>query len=507
MWMDDNFRLEEWLAYHYYTMKLRYVVVNIDPWSKTSPDVILDRWRDPDKNLNMTIVVTNDREYMGLFNRSKRTIDKLRKEFEADPESQQKLTDYGFAQTKYHRRRQPLFYRYCAMHLVKQNRSWTSFHDTDEFVTFRTANATFMAPGTKQLKKSPPRHKLKKLLSRDPTPQQLQRMPPQQRTQLLQREEGQPPFRFPELPPGYLWNQLRDIQRRFPPDVYTNETAETVLCERIESNDGTDIDEALSVVPDAFVRMHERQQQNSTTNTNTSTSTSASSIVARFDTLRFRYLSPGIDGKPKSFIDLAQRSTQLYLTNKYLEDTKARYNTHLPLSGICVGEQVDRDPELTAAIETDLALEIDHYLGSWESYSARDDARNGGDRNYMAWSERANITDGERSWLGNWMAGFAKQVGPDVAAYLLQDAGRFDDNNAAVAENNQVHQKKLYQKAYLRVEEKKRRRGEKSKHSKKGKGTKKEGRVIRLDLCSGSRAKDVIVCNEQQPNRTEMKHL
>ena len=35
LWMDDNFRLEEWLAYHYYILKLRYVVINIDPNSKT----------------------------------------------------------------------------------------------------------------------------------------------------------------------------------------------------------------------------------------------------------------------------------------------------------------------------------------------------------------------------------------------------------------------------------------------------------------------------------------
>merc|ERR1712238_402904 len=70
LWMDDNYRLEEWLAHHYYLMKLRYVVINIDPWSKTSPQSIIDRWNDAENkyNLNMTIVTMTDSEYIPHFN-------------------------------------------------------------------------------------------------------------------------------------------------------------------------------------------------------------------------------------------------------------------------------------------------------------------------------------------------------------------------------------------------------------------------------------------------------
>lgn len=42
--MDDNHRLIEWLAYHYHTLPLRYLVIAVDPRSQTQPDKILQRW-------------------------------------------------------------------------------------------------------------------------------------------------------------------------------------------------------------------------------------------------------------------------------------------------------------------------------------------------------------------------------------------------------------------------------------------------------------------------------
>jgi len=74
--MDDNHRLEELLAYHYYLLKLRYVVINVDPKSTTSLQAIVDRWNSKSTNtntnrhhraeydLNMTIVLWNDTDYI-----------------------------------------------------------------------------------------------------------------------------------------------------------------------------------------------------------------------------------------------------------------------------------------------------------------------------------------------------------------------------------------------------------------------------------------------------------
>jgi hypothetical protein len=56
--MDDNHRLTEWLAYHYHVLPLDYLVVAVDPNSKTSPSAILDQWR----GYGMTIIEWNNTE-------------------------------------------------------------------------------------------------------------------------------------------------------------------------------------------------------------------------------------------------------------------------------------------------------------------------------------------------------------------------------------------------------------------------------------------------------------
>jgi hypothetical protein len=43
--MDDNHRLMEWMAYHYHVLPLRYMIVVVDPRSKTSPSSIFNEWR------------------------------------------------------------------------------------------------------------------------------------------------------------------------------------------------------------------------------------------------------------------------------------------------------------------------------------------------------------------------------------------------------------------------------------------------------------------------------
>ena len=43
---DDNHWLVEWIAYHYHVLPLRHLIVLPDPTSRTSPQPILDRWKD-----------------------------------------------------------------------------------------------------------------------------------------------------------------------------------------------------------------------------------------------------------------------------------------------------------------------------------------------------------------------------------------------------------------------------------------------------------------------------
>jgi Glycosyltransferase family 92 len=102
MFMDDNHRLVEWLAYHYFVMPLRHVVVLPDPRSRTSPMDVLERWTP-----YMTIEVWNDTYNIETSNRLDGHYDLVA--------------------------RQQRFYSDCGLYLRSRNRTWTTFVDVDEF--------------------------------------------------------------------------------------------------------------------------------------------------------------------------------------------------------------------------------------------------------------------------------------------------------------------------------------------------------------------------------------
>ena len=111
--MDDNHYLMEWLAYHYHTLPLRYLVIAVDSRSRTSPKLVLDRWEE-----HMTIVRWSDRHFLPTEwqNRAVR---------EDDPTG--KLMK--------HRERQRNFYPACLEFLKRAKREWTTVIDIDEFAT------------------------------------------------------------------------------------------------------------------------------------------------------------------------------------------------------------------------------------------------------------------------------------------------------------------------------------------------------------------------------------
>lgn len=84
--------------------------------------------------------------------------------------------------------------------------------------------------------------------------------------------------------------------------------------------------------------------------------------------------------------------------------------------------------------------QINHYLGSWQSYNVRpNDARKGlnstdkskrwseNAKSYENWLQKSRETRGGESIVVRpWLTGFIQLVGgPKIAAYLLQDAGVF----------------------------------------------------------------------------------
>jgi hypothetical protein len=117
--MDENFRLPEWLAFHFHSLPLRYLVVAVDPGSKTSPTKIFDRFR----KMGMTILEWTDSDFT-----SWRPL----------------RVDAGETErTIRHRQRQKRFYGACLQHLYEQKRTWTTLHDADEYIVLNvTSNST-----------------------------------------------------------------------------------------------------------------------------------------------------------------------------------------------------------------------------------------------------------------------------------------------------------------------------------------------------------------------------
>ncbi|OEU07583.1 hypothetical protein FRACYDRAFT_197417, partial [Fragilariopsis cylindrus CCMP1102] len=134
--MDDNHYLIEWIAYHYYVMNLRRLIIAIDPKSLVSPISILNRWKQKGSIHDMKIDITiwkSDSDYT-----SKEEFDLAKQKIKNE------FTELPTNELIEHRARQRLFYTHCLRELKQpqqsqpnQNQSqssWTMLIDVDEFI-------------------------------------------------------------------------------------------------------------------------------------------------------------------------------------------------------------------------------------------------------------------------------------------------------------------------------------------------------------------------------------
>jgi len=121
--MDDNHFLVEWLAYHHHTLPLKRLIVAVDPKSKTLPTPIFNKWRKQ----GMLIDEWTDADFML----------KMPKEFLRNVN----MTD----ETRLHHFRQRVFYNECMKRLQLENRTWTMFLDSDEYLVLNQRRKFSMA--------------------------------------------------------------------------------------------------------------------------------------------------------------------------------------------------------------------------------------------------------------------------------------------------------------------------------------------------------------------------
>lgn len=124
---DDNDILDEWIAYHYFAVDMRYLLVAMDPHCSTDPRSILNKWQ----NLtDLQVKVWGEHDYMpaeyfiGTVDMSNYVS---QAEIEGRPAEEVRLIQA-------HRYRQHSFLPSCYRHMKAARRTLVMHIDTDEYI-------------------------------------------------------------------------------------------------------------------------------------------------------------------------------------------------------------------------------------------------------------------------------------------------------------------------------------------------------------------------------------
>jgi hypothetical protein len=326
---DDNEILNEWIAYHYHVLKMRRLVVAVDPLSIESPSLILDKWRD---FTDLEVFEWNDERYMpGDFLKA----GKPPKEFmQQRSDFNYGLSDSALIEISNHRYRQRVFLSECMRDLRDRGSSWVIHIDTDEYVA------------------------TSKLL-RELQPDYVTITPMEQ--------------------PGSILDVLQQAVNKTGKLMgYPCISILRVLFGAVESSQE---ELSLNVTPGFDPRS--------------------------FESLRWRYHAQpqnmSLHGNPKVILDVSAIPEEHF-------PKEVVYSIHRPVEEYC-----KRNTDLNYNRVRRQPIAANHYLGSWERYSGRQDSRrNRANYEAKAFSQR-EVDDGVRPWL----TGFVNAMGKDMAGQLL----------------------------------------------------------------------------------------
>lgn len=335
--MDDNHRLTEWMAYHYHVLPLRYMIVAVDPRSKTSPTHILNQWRAR----GVHILEWGDRDFW-------------RADLKLVP-----IPDDAELQTKRdrHRGRQKYFYKQCLIRCKNDNRTWVSLHDSDEYLVYNHAGGD----------------KFEEWEKRRSANSRMPRMKPSMTPPTTAEAGAMIKYINHERDAGLKYYQSPCIG--VPRTMF--------------GADESQVDEKAIVrsVPKPFHW-----------------------AAPLMDSLKYRQHATRND-----FVKNALGKVIIDVSRVNVAKTPYFMSLHRPIKKICPTPWIN---------DWNSGLRINHYLGSWNSYSFRDDSRRGNERSWEVWTYKAttlgeNTDDNIRPWL----SGLIQQEGADVAAEMLKDVG------------------------------------------------------------------------------------
>lgn len=126
---DDNEILNEWIAYHYFVLNLRSIIVAVDPLSSESPSRILNKWRIM---TDLDVQEWTDNNYMPKEFLLKHQPPK--KYMQKPDDFKYNMSHAALIEISNHRYRQRVFLAQCMKTLRKQGSSWMAHIDTDEFI-------------------------------------------------------------------------------------------------------------------------------------------------------------------------------------------------------------------------------------------------------------------------------------------------------------------------------------------------------------------------------------
>jgi hypothetical protein len=326
---DDNAILNEWIAYHYHVLRMRRLIVAVDPLSSESPKSILDKWSSL---TDLEISQWSDESYMpDYFLENGRPRDEFMQD---QSDFDQEMTQQQILEISNHRYRQRVFFAKCMRDLRDRGSSWVIHIDTDEYVV----------------------------------------------PSKLLREVAPSGLTIPSIEePGSVLTFVQQVVSRRLGN-YPCISLLRLLFGSIESSE----EERTEQVPPEF-------------------------DAKNFETLRWRYhanpQNMKLHGSPKTIIDVSS------IPEEFLPK-EVVYSIHRPVEQFC---QRNKDLKYDNFLSQSIAA--NHYLGSWERYSARADNR----RSKETYENKAHLKHAADDGVRPWLTGFVEFVGLDLASELLGD--------------------------------------------------------------------------------------